>query len=117
MRDVIVDTNLTQADKTDNDEHFELSHHAQTRMSQRSINLGEVQSVLQHGRVIHSRRARFYVVGHKDVERFSHAGIDVRALENIQVVVDEISNRILTVYRNRNFRQIRPTSRRERGLH
>jgi hypothetical protein len=116
MRAVIIDTYLDLSHTAANDEHFGLSHHALRRMSQRSIYLEQVQLVLSHGKVIHSRRARFYVVGRKEIKRLGKAGLDVEGLENIQVIVDEKSNRILTVYRNKDFRQIRPKHRRERRM-
>ncbi|MDB4806903.1 DUF4258 domain-containing protein [Pseudomonadales bacterium] len=116
MRAIIIDTAIDQSYEAANDEHFDLSQHAQMRMSQRSIDLEQVKLVLSHGRMIHSRRARFYVVGRKEIKRLEKAGLDVRNLENIQIVVDERSNRILTVYRNKDFRQIRPKHRRERRM-
>jgi len=117
MRAVTIDTYLDLGHAAANDEHFGLSRHALKRMSQRSIDVEQVQLVLCHGTVIHSRRARFYVVGRKEMKRLVAVGCDVRGLENIQVVVDEKSNNILTVYRNRDFRQIRPKHRRERRMH
>lgn len=117
MRAVIVDTQFDLSHAAANDEHFGLSQHALMRMSQRSIDLEQVQLVLAYGRMVHSRRARFYVVGRKDMKRLEKAGIDAESLENIQIVVDEKSNRILTVYRNKDFRQIRPKHRRERRMH
>ena len=117
MRIVIIDTYLDLSHTAANDEHFGLSQHALMRMSQRSIDLEQVQLVLSHGKMIHSRRARFYVVGHKEIKKLGVAGLDAEGLENIQVVVDEKSNRILTVYRNKDFRQIRPQHRRERHMH
>ena len=97
--------------------NFGLSVHAKTRMSQRNIDMKQVHLVLQLGKVIHSRKARFYVIGRKNIGRLSHQGIDAQSLENIQVVVDDKSNLILTVYKNSNFRQIRPKQRRERYMH
>jgi hypothetical protein len=116
MRAVIIDTYLDLSHTAANDEHFGLSQHALMRMSQRSIDLEQVQLVLSHGKMMHSRRARFYVVGKKDVKRLAKAGLDTQNLENIQVVVEEKSNTIVTVYRNKDFRHIRPTSRRERHM-
>lgn len=117
MRAIVIDTVIDQSHQAANDEHFDLSQHAQVRMAQRSIDLEQVKLVLSYGRMIHSRLARFYVVGRKEIKRLEKAGLDVRNLENIQVVVDEKSNRVLTVYRNKDFRQIRPRRRRERRMH
>jgi len=113
MRAAIVDTHYAEAK---NDEHFCLSAHAEKRMSERAIDLCQVQQAISYGRIIHSRRARFYVIGKKELACLHHQGVEASHLENIQVVVDERSNTILTVYRNRDFRQIRPVHRHERKL-
>jgi len=116
MRSVIVGSALSDVHSAANESCFDLSKHAQIRMSQRSIDVDKVQQVLTYGRMIRSRSAMFYVIGRKDIKKLGRAGIDARLLENIQVVVDERSNRILTVYRNEDFRQIRPKHRRERRM-
>lgn len=117
MRQVTVDTMLSNICETTNDIDFQLSKHAQLRMSQRSIDLKQIEKVLSYGRVIHSRRARFYVVGKKDTKRLSKTGINTQGLENMQVLVEGKTNTIVTVYRNKGFRHIRPVHRRERHLH
>jgi hypothetical protein len=99
-----------------NDDCFTLTKHANQRMSQRGIHLKQVLGVLKYGRIIHSRRARFYVLGKRDVDDLAKQCIDVRDIENIQVLVDEKSNVILTAYKNKNFRQIRPKHRHERRM-
>jgi hypothetical protein len=99
-----------------NDGALDLTQHAEMRMSQRSIDLEQVQLVLNYGRLIHSRRARFYVMGRKEIKRLEKKGLEVGDLENIQIVVAEKSNLILTVYRNKDFRQIRPKHRRGRRM-
>jgi hypothetical protein len=116
MKSIILNMAINQCYEAVNDEHLDLSKHAQMRMSQRSIDLDQVQLVLTYGRVIHSRRARFYVIGRKEVKLLEKAGIEVGNLENIQIVVADKSNLILTVYRNKDFRQIRPKHRRERRM-
>ena len=117
MREVIVDTMLSNICDATNDVNFHLSKHAQLRMSQRSIDLKQIEQVLSYGRMIHSRRARFYIVGKKDTKRLSKTGISTQGLENMQVLVEEKSNTIITVYRNKNFRHIRPVHRCERHMH
>jgi hypothetical protein len=100
-----------------NDEYFIVTEHALKRAEKRAIGIKQLETVLEYGRVIHSRRARFYVIGKREVKALKHLGSEIRQLENIQVVVDDKTNSVLTAYRNRDFRQIRPTSRRERKLH
>jgi hypothetical protein len=116
MRQVIIYEGFKACGDVGNDEHFGLSFHAEKRMYQRSITLDQIQKVLEYGRMIHSRRARFYVIGHKEIKRMEILGLDVVGLENIQVVVDEKSSLILTTYKNKDFRQIRPKHRRERHM-
>ena len=96
---------------------FSFSGHATRRMSQRTISQEQVSLVLVYGRLIRSRGACFYVAGRKEVNRCAKEGVDLRSAEGIQVIVDERTNTVLTVYRNRNFRQIRPQHRRERRVH
>lgn len=117
MRKVIVDTKLNNVYDATNDVNFHLSKHAQLRMSQRLIDLKQIEKVLSYGRMIHSRSARFYVVGKKDTKRLSKTGISTQGLENMQVLVEEKSNTIITVYRNKNFRHIRPVHRCERHMY
>jgi hypothetical protein len=116
MRSIGISSDVGQCGEVANDGVLDLSQHAEMRMSQRAIDLEQVQLVLSYGRLIHSRRARYYVMGRKEIERLEKKGLDVGGLENIQVVVAEKSNLILTVYRNKDFRQIRPRHRRERWL-
>jgi len=117
MREVTVDKIMSNICEASNDVNFHLSQHAQLRMSQRSIDLKQIEKVLSYGRVIHSRRARFYVVGKKDTKRLSKNGVNTLGLENMQVLVEEKTNTIVTVYRNNDFRHIRPVHRRERHFY
>ena len=94
-----------------------VSKHADYRMHQRDIDKNIVELVLRHGRLIRSRRACFYVIGKRDVNQLQNKGVNTEGLENVHVVVDEKSNTVLTVYKNNNFRNIRPTHRRDRNLH
>lgn len=96
---------------------FYISSHAIRRMSQRSISQEQLGSVLSHGRRIRSRGACFYVAGRKEVKQCAKRGIDLSFADGIQVVVDEISSTVLTVYKNRDLRQIRPKRRLDRRLH
>lgn len=115
MRAITLETDLHY--RAANDDCFTLTNHANQRMAQRAIHKNQILAVLEYGRIIHSRRARFYVLGKRDVKQLAKMGVDVRDIENIQVVVDEKSNAILTVYKNKDFRQIRPKRRRDRRMH
>ncbi len=46
------------------------SQHAQIREGQRGISHKQVVLAYQYGRVIHSRRAVYHVIGNKEIEKF-----------------------------------------------
>lgn len=96
-------------------QHFAFTKHARERMSQRAIRGEAIAAALTYGRVIYIRGAYISAIGRKEVERYAREGIDLAAYEGTQVVVHPSGN-ILTVYRNRDFRGLRPraTSRRRR---
>jgi hypothetical protein len=79
---------------------FVLTEHAQLRMSQRGIRLGDLADVLHLGRCRHARGTRYYFIGCKEVRRYARQGLDVRGLENLQVLLAPHSNDVITVYRN-----------------
>jgi hypothetical protein len=77
-----------------------LTEHARRRMAQRGLSFAAVAAVLRHGRCVHARGACVYVVGRREVERASRAGVDLRALDGIHVLC-AADGSILTVFRNR----------------
>ena len=83
-------------------------------MTGRRLSSEAVQTVLMFGRVAYVRGAAVYAIGRKEVERFSKQGIDLGPYESIQVVCTP-EGTILTVYRNRDFRGLRPYRRRYRS--
>lgn len=90
-----------------------LSAHALARMVSRRISERAVEAVLEYGRIIHVRGAEIYALGRKEVARFARYDVDLAAYEGIQVVCSP-SGTIVTVYRNRSFRGLRPRSRASR---
>ena len=72
-----------------------------------------MRRVLNYGRVAHVRGATIYAVGRKEVERFARDGMDLSDVEGVQVVCSD-SGVIMTVYRNRDFRGLRPRRRAHR---
>ena len=106
-----------EINRKDNGLAFNLSEHACSRMNQRCIDKRSLKAVLTFGRVIRSRGACFYVIGKRDASQLQAMGINVQGLENTQVLVDERTSTVLTVYKNNNFRKIRPIKRCERKLH
>ena len=91
----------------------DLTRHAWQRMGGRSLSPEKVRRVLDYGRVAHVRGATVYALGRKEVERFAAVGVDLSDLEGVQVVCSD-SGTIMTVYRNRDFRGLRPRRRRAR---
>lgn len=117
VRKITVDIEETALHQSEDGQDFCMSHHAVKRMSQRAINPEQIQLALEYGRLIHSRHAKFYVIGKKEVRRLAKEGLDLRLMEGLQVVVNEKTNLVMTVYKNQDFRQIRPQYRRQRHLH
>lgn len=95
---------------------YTLTQHAWERMSGRGLSPAAIRLVLDYGRTAHIRGATIYVVGRKEVDRYRQNGIELSPVEGIQVVCTE-SGAILTVYRNRDLRGLRPRSRRARHHH
>lgn len=93
-----------------------ISHHACKRMAQRGLSREQIDLVLAYGRKFHARRAVYYVIGKKEIARLGDKVPELIALEGIQVVLNSDDEVVLTAYRNRDFRQIRPCKRRERSL-
>jgi hypothetical protein len=89
------------------DEIAPVTRHAWTRISARRIRLETVRAVILYGRVVHARGARIYAIGRKEVARYRRAGIALDACEGVQVVCG-LDGTILTAYRNRDFRGLRP---------
>ena len=106
-----------EINRKDNEIEFTVSDHASLRMNQRCIDKSSLETVLKFGRLIRSRGASFYVLGKRDSSHLQSIGIKVQRLENTQVVVDEKTNTVITVYKNNNFRKIRPIRRCERKMH
>ncbi|KAA0676982.1 DUF4258 domain-containing protein [Roseomonas genomospecies 6] len=95
---------------------YSLTRHAWERMSGRGLSPAAIRLVLNYGRAARIRGATIYVVGRKEVERYRRDGIELSSVEGVQVVCTD-SGSILTVYRNRDLRGLRPRSRRARSRH
>ena len=89
------------------------TRHAWKRMTERRLSTAAVQAALDHGRVVYVRGAAIYAVGGKEVGRCQQQGIDISDFEGVQVVCKP-DGMILTVYRNRDFRGLRPRRQRTR---
>ncbi len=91
------DTHTGSSDPVDS---FVLTEHARLRMSQRGIRRSDLAEVLNLGCCRHTRGARYYFIGRKEVSRYARQGLDVRRLENLQVLLAPNSDDVITAYRN-----------------
>ena len=96
--------------QNDPDPGIRLTMHASQRMNTRGIPESAVRATLMHGRVVHVRGAVIHAIGRKEVSRFQQRGIDLSRYEGVQIVCTP-GGTILTVYRNRDFRGLRPRHR------
>ena len=91
-----------------------LTNHAIERMNQRRISVQDVWTVVAFGRVVYTRGAILFALGRKEVRRAAQrTGYDISACEGIQVVC-ATTGVVVTVYRNKDFRGLKPR-RRQRG--
>lgn len=87
--------------------HPILTAHARARLNQRRISEAALQAVLTYGRRVFTRGVQVRAIGRREVERFQRQGLDLRAFEGLQVLLDPQGGHILTAYRNRDFRALR----------
>lgn len=87
-----------------------LTRHATSRIDARRIRQG-VEAALRFGRVVHVRGARIYALGRKEVRKHARQGVNLGPHEGIQVVCSP-DGAVLTAYRNRDFRGLKPRGRR-----
>ena len=90
---------------------FAFTSHAIHRMDERGISQEAVDLAVSYGRAVHERGATIYAIGRKEVQRYRSQGVDLSDQEGIQVVCNKAGG-IMTVYRNRDFRSLRPRRRR-----
>lgn len=96
---------------------YVVSRHALERMSRRRVSPDEVDTVLALGRRVHTRGAVIRVVGRRELERVAEVGADLDRLNGLHIVCSTDETTILTVYRNHDFRDLRPRYRRKRRWH
>ena len=87
-----------------------ISLHAQHEMDARSISVDALQTALRYGRTVWTRGARIYAIGRKEVRSYRVRGIDLAHFEGVHVV-ESADGTIITVYRNRDLRGLRPDKR------
>ena len=97
-------------------EQIALTDHARNRLTSRRISTEAVEMTILFGREKHVRGATLYAIGRREVERFGETGVDLKNYEGVQVVCVE-DHVVVTAYRNRDFRGLRPQGfRRKRRL-
>lgn len=85
-------------------------------MQQRGIHPNDVEAALSYGRTINARGMTFFVIGHKEVRKYSARGIDLVDLAGIQVLVSR-EGAIVTTYRSHDLHAIKSSpQRRVRAL-
>ena len=92
------------------------SRHAKLREDQRGISQRQIMLAYKYGRIIHSRRASFHVIGKKEVEMYGSIDPELKEMNGIQLVVSS-NGTLLTVYRNKDLRKIRPYKHSHKHLH
>lgn len=90
-----------------------ITQHAQHRMMERGITEYGLKTVLAFGRKLYLRGAVYYVVGRKEVKKYGGREPLLKKLEGLQVVTsaEEGVYRILTVFKNHDFKKLRNRSR------
>jgi len=79
-------------------------------MNARRLSRETVAQTLQYGREIHVRGAVIFAIGRKEVEHAKRFGVDLTRGEGVQVICSRDGG-VMTVYRNRDFRSLRPRRR------
>ena len=92
------------------------SHHALIREEQRGISHKQVVLAYQYGRVIHSRRAVYHVIGNKEIEKYGSIEPELKTMNGIQLVMSS-NGIVLTAFRNKDLRKVRPFKHSHKHLH
>ena len=90
-----------------------ITNHGRRRMTGRRISEAALSAVMNYGRVVYVRGAKIYAIGRKEVGAFVRKGVNLADFEGIQVVCSP-DGAVMTVFRNRDFRGLRPRGRRHR---
>lgn len=88
-----------------------LTKHARERLPTRGIRGADVARTLEHGRTVHVRGADVYVVGRREIKSVAERGLDISDLHGLHVVCASDTGVVITAYRNRNLRGLRPRRR------
>lgn len=84
-----------------------LTKHARVRMSQRRLSDEAIATVMNYGRLVHTRGAEICAIGRKEVEHFRALGLDLSPYLGVQVVCSS-DGAVITAYRSKDLRGLRP---------
>ncbi len=87
-----------------------LTQHGRNRACARRLSPEMMQAVFDFGREVHTRGAVIYVVGIKEVTQAKGLSIDISEVEGWHIVCSRGGD-VITVYRNRDLRGLRPRHR------
>jgi hypothetical protein len=94
-----------------NPDDYQVSYHGRVRMGGRRVSIDAIVAALMHGRVVFVRGACIHAIGRKEIKRFARWHIDLANYDGVQVVCSH-DGTVISVYRNRDFRGLRPRYRR-----
>ena len=83
-----------------------ISRHALKRMDVRKIDEVGINIALEYGRIIYTRGAVIYALGIKENYQHAELGPISAKYEGLQVVCS-LDGKVLTAYRNKNFKSLR----------
>lgn len=89
-----------------------LTKHCRARMRMRAIGQRAIDLAIEFGRIVFTRGAVIYAIGRKEIALARTRGVDLTALDGVQVVC--AGGVVLTTYRNRDFRGLSYRQRRRR---
>ncbi len=96
-----------QTTPSNNSKTLTTTSHAQKRMQHRGIDTAAIEAALAFGREVFTRGAVVHAIGRREIEQWRDEGINLSAYDGVQVVCSH-DGAVLTVYRNRSFRGLRP---------
>jgi hypothetical protein len=96
--------------KPDESGKYVLSDHAIEQMCIRGVSDNAVIEVLTHGRISHTRKAKIFAIGRKEVKKLAKINIDIAEYINTHVVCSA-DNVVITVYKNDSFKDMRVVKR------
>lgn len=95
--------------------HFAYSDHFLHRKSQRAINQGMINAVLEYGEAYFKQGLIFYVLGSKMSSLKKEMNKDLNHFNNIVLLVSKDTNQIITGYRNSNpFKYVKKKAKRNK---